>query len=181
MSPVGYMDPDWEQGGQKRPAWAKPKTELAKEALAISGRQYFRGQTKHDSEFALWDAQEQMAIGATDDSYLHLMWIRHNMELGQKKRADLIPVSFQWLLRKICDHEAMVDWKAKNRSRVLDERGKAVLGQFNRAAELARDEGKATRAKEELGLQKACSKVYHAALYAKGDRYCGVCHQELEM
>lgn len=130
---LGHYDPDWEEMGKpKRPGWATPKTELAIMALSACGRKYFRGQTKHTSEFAVWDAEEEKAFGATDESYLHKAWIINCIEWARKQNGKEIVIKFEALLHLIQNRDKMIDWKAKNRNQVLSERGQAVIKDFKR-------------------------------------------------
>jgi len=141
--PVGNFDPDWTNGGGLgRPGWATPKTSLAIRALIACGRKYFKGQTKHNSEYALWDAEETKAVGATGESYLHKAWLINCIEWAEKTNAGQRPVIivFGSLLKLIADEDRMTDWKSKNRKSVLENRGTQELSSFERAAKLARKE-----------------------------------------
>ena len=140
---LGNFDPDWTNGGGLgRPGWATPKTPLAIRALTACGRKYFKGQTKHNSEFAIWDAEEVKAVGSTGESYLHKAWLINCIEWAEKTNAGQrpVPVVFVSLLHLITDEDKMNDWKSKNRKQILDDRGKSELSSFDRAARLARKE-----------------------------------------
>jgi hypothetical protein len=137
--PVGSFDPDWTNGGGLgRPGWATPKTELSIRALAACGRKYFKGQTKHNSEFAEWDAEEVKAVGNTNECFLHKAWLISCIEWAERSNATQITIKFGSLLHAIQNHDRMVDWKAANREKVLQERGRDVVDNFNKAATLAR-------------------------------------------
>lgn len=125
--PVGYYDPDWSSGGgQKRPSWATPKTKLAQDALAICGRKYFHGQTKHLSEFSDWDKIEQRTMGADEDSFLYKMWVMSCMEWAKKMNIKGIVITFGTVLKMINNDENKIDFIAKNKERLLKERKQSV-------------------------------------------------------
>jgi hypothetical protein len=136
---LGHYDPDWEESGkQKRPGWATPKTPLAIMALSACGRKYFQGQTKHNSEFAEWDAEEEKCIGATDGAVIHKAWILNCIEWAKKQNALKLTIKFGSLLHLIQSNDHMIDWKMANANKILNERGKDVVEKFNNAATLAR-------------------------------------------
>ena len=136
---LGSYDPDWANGGGSgRPGWATPKTDLARRALAACGRKYFKGQTKHNSEFAEWDLEEQRALGATPESYIHKAWLMNLIEWAERSNTTQITIKFGSLRHAIQNQERMIDWKASNREKVLSERGKNLVEGFNKAATIAR-------------------------------------------
>jgi hypothetical protein len=122
MTPVGTYDPDWVAGNQSRPAWAVPKTPIAIEALRVCGRSYFRGQTKHNSEFALWEEQERKIIGASDECFLQRAWIKNVIEWAREKNKQGTIITFPVLLKMIADDDRRIDFMGINRERLLKAR-----------------------------------------------------------
>jgi hypothetical protein len=126
MSLGGY-DPDGEAfGAAKHPAWSIPKSDLAKRALAACGRKYFHGHTKHDSEFERFDAHEQRALGANDDSYLYRKWIENGIQWAETTNVKGIEIAFPTVLLFLDNNERRIDWIARNKKRLLEERKNSV-------------------------------------------------------
>ena len=132
MSSLGSFDPDYETI-PKRPAWQTPKTPLEQRALASCHRKYFKGTTKHTSDWADFHALEDMTIGAGEEDYLVKRWLENCIEWAEKKNATGFVISFSALLHLMQNIDNRNDWITKNRTRVLEERanGRELDGQFS--------------------------------------------------
>lgn len=119
---IGYYDPDGSNFQGKRPAWATPKTQLAKDALAACGRKYFHGNTKHDSEYERFNVQETRAMGANNECYLYKKWIESCVEWAKSKNIQGLAITFPALLNLLENDERRNDWHAQNRTRLIEER-----------------------------------------------------------
>jgi len=135
MTPVGTYDPDWVGGEMSRPAWATPKSPLAIEALKVCGRKYFKGQTKHNSEFALWEEQERKAIGASDECFLQRAWIKNVIEWVRQKNIKGTVITFPVLLKMISDDDRRIDFLGINKDRLLKAR-KENIPEFAKRTEV---------------------------------------------
>lgn len=123
--PIGTYDPDYENYGNKRPAWQTPKTDLQRRALAACGRKYFKDRHLERRAFEM---EEDKARGETEEKYLHRMWIVHNIELCEEvNHPPVIERSFPILMRMIQNDSRMVDWKAANREKALAERKEVAI------------------------------------------------------
>ena len=136
MTSVGTFDPDWVTENDNRPAWATPKSPLAIEALQICGRKYFRGQTKHQSEFALWEKIECKTIGASDECFLQREWIKSIFEWVRKMNIKGTVITFPVMIKMIADNDRRIDYLGKNENRLLKSR-KENIPDFAKRVEIS--------------------------------------------
>jgi hypothetical protein len=133
MPLTGWDDGEYGSGSSiGRP---KARTTLQERAFAATGRKTWLD-TKERKRF---EYHEDRARGSSAESFLHQMWIVHNIEIAEKANTLSRVRSLGNILAMLDNDAREMEWKAANREKLLNERGKATLDAFARAAEYARE------------------------------------------
>lgn len=121
MTPLGTFDPDEEEATQpKQPAWMRPKTQLDTNGLAACRRKKFLTRVERKR----WEVIQAKTLGANEEDYLYLCWVKYKIEAVAKHNAKTIQRNFGNLMAQIENEDARMEWTGKNRKRLLTDRRK---------------------------------------------------------